>query len=142
MENTIEYNEWKTGERKEAVAFSLRPLTAKLASSAQQGIVWVTLSVSGALAVTEGISKLEVDKGLGIATDIETGANQLIANGNQDMIIFAAVMTLLPFLLYVGAYLITRFLYNIDEKKYAQIVKEVDERRASLAVETPQEEVK
>ena len=58
------------------------------------------------------------------------------------MIIFAAVMTLLPFLLYVGAYLITRFLYNIDEKKYAQIVKEVDERRASLAVETPQEEVK
>ena len=37
---------------------------------------------------------------------------------------------------------ITRFLYNIDEKKYAQIVKEVDERRASLAVETLQEEVK
>lgn len=142
MENTIEYNEWKTGERKEAVAFSLRPLTAKLASSAQQGIVWVTLFISGALAVTEGISSLEVAKGLGDSVDVEAGANQLIANGNQDMIIFAAVMTLLPFLLYVGAYLITRFLYNIDEKKYAQIVKEVDERRASLGVETPQEEVK
>jgi len=47
----------------------------------------------------------------------------------------AAVMTLVPFLLYVGAYLITRFLYKIDEKKYAQIVKEVDERRAAIASE-------
>ena len=133
MENTIEYNEWKTGERKEAVAFSLRPLTAKLASSAQQGIVYLTLLVSGALAVTEGISALEVQKGLGLIEDVTTEANTLIANGGHDMVTLAAVMTLVPAILYVGAYLIVRFLYKIDEKKYAQIVKEVDEHRAEKA---------
>ncbi|MFA5762398.1 MAG: glycoside-pentoside-hexuronide (GPH):cation symporter [Bacilli bacterium] len=141
MENTIEYNEWKTGERKEAVAFSLRPLTAKLASSAQQGIVWVTLAVSGALAVTEGISKLENGKVIDPTINVGDGANLLIDGGSQNMVIFAAIMTLLPFVLYVGAYLITRFLYNIDETKYAQIVKEVDERRAAIASEAPQDNV-
>jgi len=135
MENTIEYNEWKTGERKEAVAFSLRPLTAKLASSAQQGIVYLTLLVSGALVVTEQISELEVQKGFHPELNIITQANAAIANGQHDMVTLAAVMTLVPFLLYVGAYLITRFLYKIDEKKYAQIVKEVDERRAAIASE-------
>ncbi|NMV82225.1 MAG: hypothetical protein GX816_01570 [Erysipelotrichia bacterium] len=135
MENTIEYNEWKTGERKEAVAFSLRPLTAKLASSAQQGIVYLTLLVSGALVVTEQISELEVQKGFDPELNIITQANAAIANGQHDMVTLAAVMTLVPFLLYVGAYLITRFLYKIDEKKYAQIVKEVDERRATIASE-------
>ncbi len=135
MENTIEYNEWKTGERKEAVAFSLRPLTAKLASSAQQGIVYLTLLVSGALVVTEQISELEVQKGFDPELNIITQANAAIANGQHDMVTLAAVMTLVPFLLYVGAYLITRFLYKIDEKKYAQIVKEVDERRAAIASE-------
>ena len=135
MENTIEYNEWKTGERKEAVAFSLRPLTAKLASSAQQGIVYLTLLVSGALVVTEQISELEVQKGFDPELNIITQANAAIANGQHDMVTLAAVMTLVPFLLYVGAYLITRFLYKIDEKKYAQIVKEVDERRVAIASE-------
>ena len=135
MENTIEYNEWKTGERKEAVAFSLRPLTAKLASSAQQGIVYLTLLVSGALVVTEQISELEVQKGFDPELNIITQANAAIANGQHDMVTLAAVMTLVPFLLYVGAYLITRFLYKIDEKKYAQIVKEVEERRAAIASE-------
>ena len=141
MENTIEYNEWKTGERKEAVAFSLRPLTAKLASSAQQGIVYLTLLATGALAVTEGISALEVQKGLGNIEDVTTPANALIANGNADMVSLAFVMTVVPFLLYVGAYLIVRFLYKIDEKKYAQIVKEVEEKRAASAQEIKPEEV-
>ncbi|MFA5421915.1 MAG: glycoside-pentoside-hexuronide (GPH):cation symporter [Bacilli bacterium] len=141
MENTIEYNEWKTGERKEAVAFSLRPLTAKFASSAQQGIVWFTLSISGALAVTEGISALEVDRGLEFITPtmVKVGANDLINAGNQNMVIFTAVMTLLPFVLYVAAYLVVRFLYNIDEKKYAQIVKDIEQKRVAIAEQSPAE---
>ena len=141
MENTIEYNEWKTGERKEAVAFSLRPLTAKLASSAQQGIVYLTLLVSGALVVTEQISELEVQKGFDPNLDIIAPANAAIAGGQHNMIILAAVMTLVPFVLYVGAYVITRFLYKIDEKKYAQIVKEVEERRAAIASESKEANV-
>ena len=51
------------------------------------------------------------------------------------------VIAVVPFLLYVGAYLIVRFLYKIDEKKYAQIVKEVEEKRALFAQEIKPEEI-
>lgn len=130
MENTIEYNEWKTGERKEAVAFSLRPLTAKVASSLQQGVVYLTLLVSGALTVTEAISKLEIDKGLDPSIgEITEAANQHIAAGSHNMVILTLIMTVVPFILYVGAYLLIHFFYKIDEEKYAMICEDIKERR-------------
>ncbi|MFA5481534.1 MAG: glycoside-pentoside-hexuronide (GPH):cation symporter [Bacilli bacterium] len=144
MENTIEYNEWKTGERKEAVAFSLRPLTAKFASAAQQGIVYLTLLVSGALTVTSFISNLEVKMGLGetltsfdgtqtldaTKENVQLFANQAIAAGENDMVILSAIMCLSPLLLFTAAFLIIRFLYKIDEKKYAEMVKDLKDRKA------------
>lgn len=129
MENTIEYNEWKTGERKEAVAFSLRPLTAKLASSLQQGVVYLTLLLSGALAVTEGISNLEIAKGFDSSLDIIEDANNVIASGSHNMIVLTLIMTVLPFVLYVSAYLIIHFKYKIDEKKYGEILADLDARK-------------
>jgi len=147
MENTIEYNEWKSGERKEAVAFSLRPLTAKFASAAQQGIVYLTLLVSGAFTITSYISDLEVDMGLGnvltsfdglrtlVASkeNVQIFANEAIGMGGNDMVMLSAIMCLSPLLLFTAAFLIIRFLYKIDEKKYATMVKEIEERRAEHA---------
>ncbi|MCQ2772208.1 MAG: MFS transporter [Bacilli bacterium] len=46
MTNTIEYNEWKLGERKEATIFSIRPLTTKFASALQQGVLYIFLLVA------------------------------------------------------------------------------------------------
>ncbi|MDP2426223.1 MAG: glycoside-pentoside-hexuronide (GPH):cation symporter [bacterium] len=60
--NTIEYNEFKTKSRNEAVVFSLRPFIAKLSSALQQGVVTLVLIVSGVYMLSQNVSTLEAQK--------------------------------------------------------------------------------
>jgi melibiose permease/lactose/raffinose/galactose permease len=60
--NTVEYNEYKTGERNEAVIFSLRPFMAKMASAIQQGVVTLVLATSGIYLLSQNINFLEEQK--------------------------------------------------------------------------------
>ncbi len=62
LTNTIEYNEYKTGKRNEAVLFSLRPFVTKLASAIQQGIVTLVLVISGIYMLSQNVSQLEAQK--------------------------------------------------------------------------------
>lgn len=62
LTNTIEYNEYKTGERREGVIFSLRPFMAKFASAVTQLIITGILIFSGIYALTENVSVLETQK--------------------------------------------------------------------------------
>jgi Na+/melibiose symporter-like transporter len=62
LTNTIEYNEYKTGERREGVIFSLRPFMAKFASAVTQLIITGILIFSGIYALTENVSILETQK--------------------------------------------------------------------------------
>ncbi|MEG1710479.1 MAG: glycoside-pentoside-hexuronide (GPH):cation symporter [Clostridia bacterium] len=59
LTNTIEYNEMNTGERNEAVIFSLRPFMAKMGSALQQGIVVLVLTATLIVSLTNRISLLE-----------------------------------------------------------------------------------
>ena len=60
--NTVEYNQYKTGERNESIIFSLRPFMAKMASALQQGMVTLVLLVSGIYVLSHNISELEYQK--------------------------------------------------------------------------------
>jgi Na+/melibiose symporter-like transporter len=60
--NTVEYNEYRTNERNEAVIFSLRPFMAKMASALQQGIVTLVLVTSGIFALSQNVTFLENQK--------------------------------------------------------------------------------
>lgn len=62
MTNTIEYNEYKTGKRNEAILFSLRPFVVKLASAIQQGIMTLVLIVFGIYVLSQNVSELEAQK--------------------------------------------------------------------------------
>lgn len=64
MTNTIEYNEFKTKSRNEAVVFSVRPFTAKLSSALQQGVVTLVLIVSGIFVLSQNVSTLEAQKNI------------------------------------------------------------------------------
>ena len=64
MANTIEYNEHKTGNRNEAVVFSLRPFVTKLASALQQGLATVILILTGVYVLSQNVSQLEIQKNL------------------------------------------------------------------------------
>ncbi|MFY9422869.1 MAG: glycoside-pentoside-hexuronide (GPH):cation symporter [Bacilli bacterium] len=60
--NTVEYNEYRTNERNEAVIFSLRPFMAKMASALQQGIVTLVLVTSGIFTLSQNVTFLENQK--------------------------------------------------------------------------------
>lgn len=67
--NTIEYNEYKTGSRNEAIIFSLRPFVAKFSSALQQGIFTAVLIVSGVYLLSQTVSNLEAQKSFFDAMD-------------------------------------------------------------------------
>lgn len=62
--NTVEYNEYRTNERNEAVIFSLRPLMVKFASALQQGITIFVLTVTGIYTLSQNVNLLEDQKAL------------------------------------------------------------------------------
>ena len=64
MTNTIEYNEYKTGDRNEAIVFSLRPFVAKMSSAIQGLIVTLVLVVSGVYGMSQNVSALEQEVSL------------------------------------------------------------------------------
>jgi Na+/melibiose symporter-like transporter len=138
MQNSIEYNEWKCGERKEAVAFSWRPLDAKFSSAVQKGIIYITFLVADIYAVTNGISDAEST----LAQTISSGGDAATAEATAETAIQALVSGVQPWQLvvlgtcmigciiacFVAAYLIMHIGFKIDEKLYSKIVKELDER--------------
>lgn len=63
MTNCVEYNEYKTGERNEAVVSTLRPFMAKFADALKYGIVTLVLTVSMVYGLSQNISTIESQKG-------------------------------------------------------------------------------
>lgn len=60
--NTVEYNEYRTQERNEAVIFSLRPFMAKMSSALEQGFVTLVLATSGIYVLSQNVTFLENQK--------------------------------------------------------------------------------
>ncbi len=63
MTNCVEYNEYKRGERNEAVVSTLRPFMAKFADALKYGIVTLVLVVSTVYGLSQNISTMEGQKG-------------------------------------------------------------------------------
>lgn len=62
MTNCVEYNEYKRGERNEAVISTLRPFMAKFADALKYVIVTLVLAVSGVFLLSQNISTMETQK--------------------------------------------------------------------------------
>lgn len=63
MTNCVEYNEFKRGERNEAVVSTLRPFMAKFADAMKYGIFTLVLVISSVYGLSQNISTLENQKG-------------------------------------------------------------------------------
>ena len=62
LNNCVEYNEYITGRREEAVVTTMRPLIVKFADAVKYLVVTITLIVSGLYAITQNISTIETQK--------------------------------------------------------------------------------
>ncbi len=63
MTNCVEYNEYKRGERNEAVVSTLRPFMAKFADAIKYAVVTIVLVASAVYGLSQNISTMEYQKG-------------------------------------------------------------------------------
>jgi melibiose permease/lactose/raffinose/galactose permease len=135
--NTIEYNEWTSGERKESVVFAVRPLAAKFSSSLQQGIVYVFLLAGGVLGISNQIAEFERQKAYGVLTSDQVLANanllitdfQSSAFGPWGLTILKVGIVIIPVALFTVAFILIRKKYTIDEVKYQMMLEDIQAGR-------------
>lgn len=104
--DTVEYGEWKLGQRNDSVTLSLQSFINKIGSSLASGIVGVTLIISGM-------------KNAQSAADMSS----------EGLFIFKGAMLILPLIFIVIGYFIYRAKYTIDENRYQAILNELEERK-------------
>ena len=133
LSNTIEYNEFMTGERNEALIFSVRPFMAKLSSSLQQLIIMIVYLAIGLTDITNKIS--DVENQAAANPELFTPENKAaqiaeILSGASDGMAFAlrCVMAVLPIIFMAVGYFVTMRKYFLDEEKYDEILAELKKR--------------
>ncbi len=62
MTNCVEYNDYKFGERNEAVVSTLRPFMAKFAAAMHTLLITLVLTISGTFLLSQSISTLETQR--------------------------------------------------------------------------------
>ena len=133
LANTVEYNELMTGERNEALIFSVKPFMSKMSSSLQQLIIMVVYLAIGLTDITKEISNAENNAitNPDIWTEsYKTDYIEGVLDGASDWMAFAlrAVMAILPIVFMGVGLLITFKKYKIDEKEYQRILDELKKR--------------
>lgn len=130
--NTVEYNEWKNGERDDAIIASVRPFVTKLASAVCVAIVSFTYIIFGVTEYTNKISALEQSANLGLISEsdklsqIADVISQVQGGQKIGMLVF---ITIVPFIFMIGSYLLYKKKYILDEDKYAEICADIEARK-------------
>ena len=131
LNNTIEYDELKFNERHDSIISTVRSFSAKLSGAINQGIVNLTLIVSGIYAISQNISELEVKSGAGeIARDeVLTLADGFINSATSlQLFILRTGISLVPLAALAFCLFIMNKYYRIDEVKYDEIVEQIKKR--------------
>lgn len=105
LTDTIEYGQLKLKKRNESITFSVQPFINKIGGALANGILGLTLIISGINSAAT-------------ANDIPEGG----------ILTMKVSMLLVPLATIAVGYVIYLLKYKIDEKKYAEILKELKER--------------
>ena len=130
--NTVEYNEYKTGVRDEAIIASLRPFLTKLASALVVLITTVSYLAFGVTGFTNRISQLEQQASLGVIAEAEklSQINGILSGVSSIQTVgLVVVMSVLPCLMMYASYTLYRKHYILDEPEYERIVAVLKECR-------------
>lgn len=105
MTDTVEYGQWKLGKRNESITFSVQPFINKIGGALGNGIVGVTLVLSGINSAAT-------------PEDVTPGGITMM---KVAMLVFPLACILLGYLVY-------RLSFRIDEKRFAEIVDDLKAR--------------
>ncbi|MBR0374417.1 MAG: MFS transporter [Mogibacterium sp.] len=132
--NTVEYNEYITGNRDEAIIASIRPFFTKLASALVVLMISITYLAFGVTNYTNQISTLEQQASMGLITEAAklSQIDTVIAGVSTGQVRgLLLVMCIVPFVFTFLSYVLYKKHYDLDEEKYDRIVQELAERKAS-----------
>lgn len=131
LNNTIEYDELRFGERHDSVISAIRSFSVKLAGAVNQGISALVLIISGIYTVSQNISGLEIEVGKGSMTSAQAleQANAFAAQVQPTQTLLLRIgMVAVPILTLAGAYLLIRRRYKITEEAYQEIIDQIAAR--------------
>lgn len=131
--NTVEYNEYRTGERDEAIIASLRPFLTKLSSALIILITNASYIIFGVTGYTNQISDLENQ----CARNLITESDKISAIGGVisgiepgKTLALLLCMVIIPCVLMLISYVLYKKHYKLDEDEYTRICAELEARKA------------
>lgn len=136
MANTVEYNEWKYGQRNESLIFSLRPFTAKLSSALTQALVIGVYAVASVTTYTNAISNIENEASKNLITNkvkMEKITDIINKVSLQDRQILVSCMCIIPIVFMFVALIIYKKKCTLSETRLAEMVRETEARKLALA---------
>lgn len=136
MANTVEYNDWKYGQRNESLIFSLRPFTAKLSSALTQALVIGVYAVASITTYTNAISNIENEASKNLITNkvkMEKITGIIKEVSLQDRQILVSCMCIIPIVFMIVALIIYKKKCTLSETRLAEMVRETEERKLALA---------
>ena len=131
--NTVEYNEYRTGERDEAIIASLRPFLTKLASALIVLITNASYIIFGVTDYTNRISDFENQCARNLITESEKISSiSSVISGIEPGKTLALLlcMVVIPCALMLVSYVLYKKHYKLDEDEYARICSELEARKA------------
>ena len=137
--DSIEYNEYHFKERRESAVFSLRAFTAKLGSSLQQVVLYVSLLAGALYSISNQISQAEMDAiaqfgddAVNVGQYVGNIANALTGYENVELwqrIVYQVGFTIVPGLLMLACFIWIKCTYKITEENHEIMVLEIEKRR-------------
>ena len=130
--NTVEYSEYKTGERNEAIIASVRPLVTKMSSALIVIMTTATYMIFGVTNYTNQISDLESASAAGLLTDVEKAdaiSNVIKGVDPAQTWGLLILMVVVPYAMMVISNLLYQKHYKLDEAEYDRICKEIEARK-------------
>ena len=113
MTNCVEYNEYVTGERNEAVISAIRPLIVKFGSATKSLLTTVILIGSGLYVLSQQISNLETQKSL-----LNDKVTKEVSSETIDNLIFYVDK--------INEYSLTLQQYEVGSEEYTEQIKFID----------------
>ena len=134
FQDSIDYNEYEYGERKESVISAWRPLDVKLGSALLRGFQYLIFLSAGVMSTVNGISTAEGNLNSGnYDSDAFVAKISELMEGvtSQSLIIIGVWVAVILVACFVAVWLLIRLGYKIDEKRHQEIVVELEKRHAA-----------
>lgn len=146
FQDSIDYNEYEFGERKESVISAWRPLDVKLGSALLRGFQYLIFLSAGVMGVVNGISNAEGQLNADMAAAAGNAAQEeAVKNGfvakiqelmegvtSQSMVIIGIWVFAILAICFIVVWILIHFGYKISEERHTEIVQELEKRHAEI----------